>query len=99
MPDHFYVYPEYLDRGVSRRGGRRVAAAEGVEKVTIDAIAAAAVRLGLTAEAEPGKQFPRRAHAFAGRVKIAKAAGRPKGRLLHEIARAIREAPPPAPEE
>ena len=94
MPDHFYVYPAYLDRQFSRRAGRRVPGPTASEEVTVERIVAAARTLGFTAEAEPAKQYPRQSHAYAGRVKVAKKNGVSKARALREIAHAL--AVPPA---
>jgi len=94
MPDFFYVYPSYLDRAVSRRLGRRVPASEASADVTVEAITAAARALGYTADAEANKQYPRQAHQFGGRVKIAKPSGVAKSRALHLLAARLRSAPP-----
>ncbi len=90
MPDHFYVYPAYLDRAGSRGAGRRVPANQGADEVTTEQVLAAARSLGFTAEAEPDKQYPRQAHAYRGRVKVGKKPGVSKARALREIAAALR---------
>ena len=86
MPDHFYVYPAYLDRKLSRADGRRVPEAEGTADVTAEELVEAAKRLGVKAELETGKQYPRRDFAFAGRVKVAKRGGRAKAAFLRSLA-------------
>jgi signal recognition particle subunit SEC65 len=91
MPDHFYIYPAYLDRGISRAKGRRVPAADGLAELTAEEIARAAQRLGYRAELEPAKQYPRRAYAFAGRVKVTKRGGSAKAEFLRALAREIRK--------
>ncbi|HZY91362.1 MAG TPA: signal recognition particle subunit SRP19/SEC65 family protein [Thermoplasmata archaeon] len=93
MPDHFYVYPAYLDRQSSRGLGRRVSASAAVDEVTAEQILAAARSLGFTAEIEPAKQYPRQYHTYAGRVKIAKKSGLTKTRALRELAAALRAKP------
>src|SRR5262249_38323968 len=95
-PDHFYVYPSYLERGGPRRLGRRVPASDAVAEAPVDAIVAAARSLGFTAEAEGGKQYPRAAHRFAGRVKVQKKAGGAKTAALRQIAHALRASAVPA---
>ena len=97
MPDHFYVYPAYLGRGLSRRAGRRLPEAESIADATADEIVAAAKRLGYKAEAEPGKQYPRRCYADEGRVKVTKRAGTSKGAFLRALAAEMRRQRPPAP--
>ncbi len=91
MPDHFYVYPAYLDRGLSRAEGRRVPEADGLSDLTVEEIARAAQKLGYRADAEPGKQYPRRAYLFAGRVKVTKRGGSAKAGFLRSLAREIRK--------
>ncbi len=94
MPDHFYIYPAYLERGTSRASGRRVGAAEAVEEVTTERIVLAARALGYRVEAESGKQYPRQVDRYAGRVKVVKKPGISKAKALREIAAAIKDAGP-----
>jgi signal recognition particle subunit SRP19 len=91
MPEHFYVYPAYLDRKLTRADGRRVPEADGTPDVTSEEIAQAAKRLGWKVEPEPGKQYPRRFFAYAGRVKITKRAGSPKAQALRALAAEVRK--------
>lgn len=90
MPDHFYVYPAYLDRKLSRADGRRVAEASGTPDVTAEEIVAAAKRLGWKAEPEAAKQYPRRFFAYAGRVKVAKRGELSKAAALRALAEEVR---------
>jgi len=85
MPDHLYVYPAYFEK-LPRAGGRRVPAADALPDVTADEIVEAARRLGVKAEAEPAKQYPRRFYTYAGRVKVTKKAGTSKTQLLRALA-------------
>ena len=94
MPDHLYVYPGYLSKGLSRTAGRRVPSEAAVEEPTLEAILAAAKKLGFHAEAETEKQYPRRFFDYAGRVKIAKKKGVTKTQLLRLLAEEIRRQPP-----
>jgi len=89
MPDHFYVYPAYLEK-VPRAGGRRVPAADGLGDVTAEEIVEATKRLGLKAELEKDKQYPRRAFTYAGRVKVTKKAGTTKATFLRALAGELR---------
>lgn len=86
MPDHFYVYPAYLGRGLSRKDGRRLATARSLLDVTSEEIAGAAKRLGFKAEIESDKQYPRQTFLYAGRVKVAKKAGTTKSAFLKSLA-------------
>jgi len=85
MPDHFYVYPAYLGRGLTRRGGRRVPAAATIPELTVDEIVTAAKRLGYRAEAEVDKQYPRRFFEYAGRVKVTKQGTTTKAKFLKAL--------------
>jgi len=96
MPDHFYVYPEYVERSIPRADGRRVPADVAPSGVTLDEIAAAATALGFKATTEADKHYPPRAHAFAGRVKVAKRPGATKARFLVDLAKEINRRRPAA---
>ena len=86
MPDHFYVYPAYLGRGLSRKGGRRVPEAQTLPDLTTEEIVTAAKRLGFRVELEADKQYPRRFFDYAGRVKVTKKGSTTKARFLKELA-------------
>jgi len=96
MPDHFYVYPAYLDRANPRSMGRRVAGSDAPGDVTLDEIVAAAQALGATAKAEPEKQYPRTFFTYSGRVRIAKRPGVTKARFLQDLGREILRRRPAA---
>jgi signal recognition particle subunit SEC65 len=89
MPDHFYVYPAYLDGGGPRSLGRRVPAEGAPTDLTLDEILDAAAALGAKATAEPDKQYPPQFHRYAGRVKVAKRPGVTKTAFLKDLAREI----------
>jgi signal recognition particle subunit SEC65 len=89
MPEHFYVYPAYVEK-VSRSAGRRVPADDGLGDVTAEEILEAAKRLGAKAELEADKQYPRRFFTYAGRVKVAKKAGTSKAAFLRALARELK---------
>jgi len=86
MPDHFYVYPAYLGRGLSRAGGRRVPESVSVPDLTAEEICEAAKRLGFRAEVETAKEYPRRFYDYVGRVKVTKKGTTTKARFLRELA-------------
>lgn len=95
MPDHFYVYPAYLGRGLSRKAGRRLSSANAVSDVTTEEIVLAAKRLGFKAEVEADKQYPRRFFTYEGRVKVAKRAGTTKAAFLRAVAAEVAKHRPP----
>jgi signal recognition particle subunit SEC65 len=94
MPDHFYVYPAYLGRALSRKDGRRLAEADAVPDVTAEEIVQAAKRLGFKAESEPEKQYPRRFFTYDGRVKVAKRLGTSKTAFLRAVAADVKKHRP-----
>jgi signal recognition particle subunit SEC65 len=94
MPDHVYVYPTYLSRSASRARGRRVPTAQALPEVTVEQIVEAAKALGLKAQAEPDRQYPREFYSYGGRVKVLKKAGVPKAKLLRQLAQEIRKRGP-----
>jgi signal recognition particle subunit SRP19 len=99
MPDHFYVYPAYLGRGLTRRDGRRLPESEAVADATSEEILVAAKRLGFKAEVEADKQYPRRFYAFEGRVKVTKKGGTTKAAFLRAVAAEVRKQRPAAPKK
>ncbi|HTW39564.1 MAG TPA: signal recognition particle subunit SRP19/SEC65 family protein [Thermoplasmata archaeon] len=94
MPDHFYVYPAYLGRQLSRRAGRRLPADQAVPDVTADEILQAAKRLGFKAEVETDKQYPRRFFVYEGRLKVTKKPGTTKVAFLKAVAADVRKHRP-----
>ncbi len=90
MPDHFYVYPAYLQKGLSRAAGRRVPADEALSDLTPEEIVEASKRLGAKATIESDKQYPRRFFEYSGRVKVTKASGKPKAEFLRAVVAEIR---------
>ncbi len=97
MPDHVYVYPAYLAKDGSRADGRRVPATRAPPSATVEQILAAAKSLGLRAEAEPDRGYPREGRSEAGRVKVTKKAGLTKTRMLRMLADEIRKTGTPPP--
>jgi signal recognition particle subunit SEC65 len=91
MPDHFYVYPAYLGRGLSRSEGRRVPEPDTLNEVTAEEIAQAAKRLGYSAEVEAGKQYPRAVPTYGGRVKVTKRGGLTKAKFLRLVTGEVRK--------
>jgi len=92
MPDHFYVYPAYLGRGLSRRDGRRLPASLALVEVSAEELVQAAKRLGYRAEVENEKHYPRQFFTYAGRVKVTKKAGTSKSGFLRAVAAELARA-------
>ncbi len=99
MPDHFYVYPAYVGRGLSRRAGRRVPDSEAVPDATTEEILDSARRLGFKAEVEADKQYPRRFFTYSGRVKVTKRSGTTKAAFLRALAADLRRHRPAGPKK
>ena len=89
MPEHFFVYPAYLDKSQPRSMGRRIPGADAPSEVTPDEIVAAALALGVKAVAEPDKQYPRTFFTYSGRVRVTKNKGLTKAKFLRDLAREI----------
>jgi signal recognition particle subunit SRP19 len=97
MPEYFLVYPAYLGRSSSRSRGRRVPVSASSDELTLDEILAAARSLGFEAEAEPTKNYPRQFYTYAGRLKVKKKAGIPKGKFLRALGQELRRRAASAP--
>jgi signal recognition particle subunit SEC65 len=96
MPDHFYVYPAYIRRSVTRAMGRRVPSSEALPEVGLESIAEAAKALGFHVETEANRQYPRDLLENAGRVKVRKKAGVTKTAFLKRLCAELhRRAPAP----
>lgn len=95
MPDHFFVYPAYLTRRLSRSAGRRVPAPRAVPEATLESLLESAKRVGLKATAEPEKRYSREPLALPGRLRIEKKAGVTKARALLLLADDLRAHPTP----
>jgi signal recognition particle subunit SEC65 len=89
MPEHFYVYPAYVEK-VPRASGRRVPAEDGLSDVSAQELLEAAKRLGVKAELEADKQYPRRFFTYAGRLKVTKKAGTSKAAFVRALARELK---------
>ena len=59
VKDWTVIYPHYINKNNTFQEGRRVAAAEAVSNPGSDEITRAAIALGLKAEIEPFKGYPR----------------------------------------
>ncbi|MDF0590840.1 signal recognition particle protein Srp19 [Candidatus Methanocrinis natronophilus] len=79
------IWPAYIDAGRSRGEGRQVSRRDALEKPTIDEMMAAAMEMGLQAEAERDKRYPKEWWEKSGRVLLQKKG--PKTALVKEIAR------------
>jgi signal recognition particle subunit SRP19 len=92
MPDHFYVYPAYLQKGLSRAQGRRVPAEEALTDLSAEELVEASKKLGAKAVVEGDRHYPRRFFDYAGRVKVTKASGKSKATFLRALAAEVRRA-------
>jgi signal recognition particle subunit SRP19 len=64
------IWPAYLDAGLSRAEGRRVAESLAVEEPTVDEIAKAVQQIGYDATIEREKSYSREPWADRGRVVV-----------------------------
>ncbi len=91
MPEHFYVYPEYLT-GRSRAEGRRVPRTMLTGDLSLEQLEEAARKLGFTVERQE-KHYPRDFHHYRGRLKVNKQKGVTKAAFLKRLAAAISATP------
>jgi signal recognition particle subunit SRP19 len=82
------IWPAYIDAGKSRGEGRQVSKRDAIENPTIDEIMAAAMEMGLQAEAERDKHYPKVWWEKSGRVLMPKKG--PKTALVKEIAKRMK---------
>ena len=82
------IWPASIDAERSRSQGRSVSRRDAVEKPTVDEILVAALEMGLQAEAERDKHYPKEWWEKSGRVRVQKKG--PKAALVREIATRIR---------
>ena len=83
------IWPAYIDAGRSRGQGRAVSRRDAVEEPTVDEILVAALEMGLQAEAERDKHYPKEWWEKPGRVRVQKKG--PKAAMVKEIATRIRK--------
>jgi signal recognition particle subunit SRP19 len=83
------IWPAYIDSTKTRSEGRIISKKNAVSNPTIDEIAAAALKMGLSAEVERDKSYPRQWWEESGRVFILKS--EPKTALAKKIGRTIRQ--------
>jgi len=82
------IYPQYLDCSASRSQGRRVPKTLCLSNPTVEDIMKAAQEIGLEAEVEPGKKYPKMWRR-SGRVILSKKGS--KSRLLNMIASEVKK--------
>ncbi|MHC1595799.1 MAG: signal recognition particle protein Srp19 [Candidatus Syntropharchaeales archaeon] len=83
------IWPTYLDKKVSRSGGRRIPRKISVKSPKLEEIAKALRKLGIEPMIEKEKAYPRRWWGEKGRILIEKPESKEK--LLREVATKIRE--------
>jgi signal recognition particle subunit SRP19 len=84
------VWPANLDSSKSRKAGRKLAKASGVQTPRLEEISDAIKRLSLDAEVVPGKSRPSSWREKGGYVILSKTG--PKGNSLHSLASEIKKA-------
>ena len=91
---HYYVYPEYLDKTLTRKEGRRLPLEQALKNPTITEIRLAAEKLGFNYEIRKEAAYPRHVWEANGLILIEKK--KPKletlGDLCSEIKTYIRPA-------
>lgn len=90
------IYPEYFDKNVSRRQGRKVSLDLASEDPTVKKLVYACKKLELDYEIQEDKAFPASWWETKGRVLISidKKNKVPKQELVHEIAKIVKRLVP-----
>ena len=94
--DHIVLWPSYFDLTKTRAGGRRVPKAFAVQNPTSEELLEAVKSLGMGAELQADKAYPRSWWGWEGCVSVEKSLS--KAELLAKVAPALkklRESKPP----
>ncbi|MFW9778293.1 MAG: signal recognition particle subunit SRP19/SEC65 family protein [Candidatus Heimdallarchaeota archaeon] len=87
---HYFIYPEYFDKSLTRKEGRRLSKAEALDNPTLDEIRLAADKLGYKRE-DPNRNaaYPRRWWDKNGLILVEKK--EPKLITLRKLSVGIKE--------
>jgi signal recognition particle subunit SRP19 len=83
------IWPAYIDAARSRGQGRAISKRDAIDKPSIDEIMMAAMEMGLQAEAQRDKHYPKEWWEKSGRVLVPKRGA--KTALVKEIAKIIKK--------
>lgn len=89
---HYFVYPEYLDKTLTRKEGRRLSLEQALENPTINEIRLAAEKLGFDYEVRKEAAYPRHWWESNGLILIEKK--KPKLETLSELCAEIKTIRP-----
>lgn len=84
------VWPEYIDSTRTRSQGRRIPSNLAAPEVSVKVLKEAADTIGLEAEVQLEKQYPRDWSGSSGCLVIANPEGHKKKRLLLMLAKGVR---------
>lgn len=84
------VWPEYIDSTRTRSQGRRIPSNLAAPEVTVKILKEAADTVGLEAEVQQEKQYPRDWSGSSGCLVVANPEGHKKKRLLLTLAKGVR---------
>ncbi|UCE13321.1 MAG: hypothetical protein JSV04_14190 [Candidatus Heimdallarchaeota archaeon] len=94
---HFFVFPEYFDKGLTRKGGRRLSLEDALENPTLTELRLAAEKLGYDYEIQEDAAYPRHWWDQKGLILIEKKA--PKLETLQKLSGEIKTYIRPALEK
>ncbi|MFX0185279.1 MAG: signal recognition particle subunit SRP19/SEC65 family protein [Candidatus Hodarchaeota archaeon] len=94
---HYFVFPEYFDKSLSRREGRRLPLSEAIEKPRLLELKLAAEKLGYDYELRDNAAYPRQWWQKKGLILIQKKESKLK--TLREISSEIQKIIRPALEK
>jgi signal recognition particle subunit SRP19 len=83
------IWPAYIDQTKSRSSGRIISRKNAIKEPHLNEIKEAAVKLGLSPEAEPEKAYPKSWWEVSGRVLVDDKG--PKSVIAKQIALAIKK--------
>ena len=94
---HYFIFPEYLNKTLTRKEGRRLSLEQSLENPTITEIRLAAEKLGLDYEIRKQASYPRQWWEKNGLILIKKK--EPKLQTLKDLSNEIRSYIRPALEK
>ncbi|MCY3411028.1 MAG: signal recognition particle subunit SRP19/SEC65 family protein [Candidatus Heimdallarchaeota archaeon] len=85
---YYVIYPEYFDKSISRKRGRRVSIEQATEEATLKKVEYAVKKLELPYELQKDKAYPNNWWEQRGRLllTIDKKNKIPKQNIIHDIA-------------
>ncbi|MHA1214916.1 MAG: signal recognition particle subunit SRP19/SEC65 family protein [Candidatus Hodarchaeales archaeon] len=94
---HYFIFPEYFDKSLTRKGGRRVPLSLALEKPTLIELKLAAEKLQYSTEIRKNASFPRHWWDPKGLILVEKK--EPKQQLIKNLSKTVKDFIRPALEK